>query len=90
MPSSMANHGAECAHVHEELRPTLIPTSRGNVEAVTWGEGPAVLSLHGAMGGYDQGILLAKTAISPRHRFIAVSRPGGGRSSDPVTPRRLT
>ena len=76
MPSSMANHGAECAPVNEELRPMVIKTSRGNVEMTTWGHGPAVLSLHGAMGGYDQGILLAKTAISPRHRFIAISRPG--------------
>src|SRR5215469_5658750 len=89
MPSSMANHGAECAPVNEELRPMVIKTSRGNVEMTTWGHGPAVLSLHGAMGGYDQGILLAKTAISPRYRFIAISRPGylgtplaGGRAAE--------
>jgi len=67
---------ARIASVCEKLRPISIRTSRGNVDAVCWGEGPAVLSLHGAMGGYDQGILLAKSAVSPRHRFVAVSRPG--------------
>jgi pimeloyl-ACP methyl ester carboxylesterase len=28
------------------------------------------------MGGYDQGMLLARTVASPRHRFVAISRPG--------------
>jgi pimeloyl-ACP methyl ester carboxylesterase len=70
------NTDARNASVCEELRPVSIRTSRGNVDTVVWGEGPAVLSLHGAMGGYDQGILLAKTAVSPRCRFIAISRPG--------------
>jgi pimeloyl-ACP methyl ester carboxylesterase len=54
----------------------MIATSRGNVEAITWGEGPAVLALHGAMGGYDQGVLLARTTVSPRYRIVAISRPG--------------
>jgi pimeloyl-ACP methyl ester carboxylesterase len=54
----------------------MIETSCGNVEATTWGEGPAVLSLHGAMGGYDQGMLLARTIVYPRYRFISISRPG--------------
>ena len=62
--------------MNDELQPSLIGTSRGNVETAVWGEAPAVLALHGAMGGFDQGILLAKTAVSPGYRFIAVSRPG--------------
>lgn len=53
-----------------------IKTSRGSVEAAVWGEGPAVLALHGAMGGYDQGVLLARTGAYPEYRFIALSRPG--------------
>jgi pimeloyl-ACP methyl ester carboxylesterase len=28
------------------------------------------------MGGYDQGMLLARTTASPRYRFISISRPG--------------
>jgi len=60
----------------ENLHTEIIQTSRGSVECVAWGQGPAVLLLHGAMGGYDQGIILACTACYPRFRFISISRPG--------------
>jgi len=77
MPSSLlAIDGPMTASIEKELRPQLIETSRGVVEAATWGEGPALLSLHGAMGGYDQGILLAQTVTYPRFRYVAISRPG--------------
>jgi pimeloyl-ACP methyl ester carboxylesterase len=47
------------------------------VECALWGDGPAVLALHGAMGGWDQGLLLARAAVgAPRFRFVAPSRPG--------------
>jgi pimeloyl-ACP methyl ester carboxylesterase len=57
--------------------PAVVHTGRRIVECATWGDGPAVLLLHGAMGGYDQGLLLARAAVGvPRFRFIAPSRPG--------------
>jgi len=59
-----------------EVRPVVVRTRRGPVECVQWGEGPAVLSLHGAMGGWDQGLLLARTIGAPGFRYIAPSRPG--------------
>jgi pimeloyl-ACP methyl ester carboxylesterase len=46
------------------------------VELVDVGEGPAVLALHGAMGGWDQSLLLARALIAPGHRVLALSRPG--------------
>jgi pimeloyl-ACP methyl ester carboxylesterase len=56
---------------------SILKTPRGSVEFVRCGEGPAVLLLHGAMGGYDQGLLLGRAAIgSSGFEFIAVSRPG--------------
>jgi pimeloyl-ACP methyl ester carboxylesterase len=76
MPSTLAIDGPATAAIQKELRPQIIKTSHGVVEAATWGEGPAVLSLHGAMGGFDQGILLAQTVTYPRFRYVAVSRPG--------------
>ena len=77
MPSSLlAIDGPATAAIQKELRSKLIKTSRGVVEAATWGEGPAVLLLHGAMGGYDQGILLAQTVTYPRFHYVAISRPG--------------
>ena len=58
-------------------RPVMIETRRGAVECAVSGEGPAVLLIHGAMGGYDQGLLLARAAVGcSGFRFVAVSRPG--------------
>lgn len=48
-----------------------------SLEYVIRGNGPAVLLLHGAMGGSDQGQLLGRASLaSPRFQHIAVSRPG--------------
>jgi len=41
------------------------------------GEGPALLSVHGGIGGYDQGLRVAAAALgAARRTIIAVSRPG--------------
>lgn len=37
--------------------PEIIETRLGPVEYAAFGEGPAVLCLHGAMGGFDQGLI---------------------------------
>lgn len=61
----------------ETAQPVILRTPRGMVELACQGEGPAVLLLHGAMGGYDQGLILGRAALGcPGYRFIAVSRPG--------------
>jgi pimeloyl-ACP methyl ester carboxylesterase len=58
-------------------QPRLIETRRGAVECVVTGEGPALLSVHGGIGGYDQGLRVASAALgSARRTVIAVSRPG--------------
>jgi pimeloyl-ACP methyl ester carboxylesterase len=57
-------------------RPQVIETSMGPVECARSGEGPAVLLLHGAMGGWDQGLILGQAAVGAGYEFIAVSRPG--------------
>ncbi len=59
-----------------EPAPTIANTTRGPVEYASYGEGPTVLALHGAMGGYDQGLILARTIGAPGYRVVAVSRPG--------------
>jgi pimeloyl-ACP methyl ester carboxylesterase len=64
------------ATVADDARPRVVKTQRGPVECATFGSGPAVLALHGAMGGYDQSLILARTICSPGFRFVAVSRPG--------------
>jgi len=56
--------------------PTVLDTRAGRIEYAEYGEGPAVLCLHGAMGGYDQSLLLARTIGDAGYRYIGVSRPG--------------
>lgn len=59
-----------------EARPRLVRTLRGPIEIAMFGSGPAVLALHGAMGGYDQSLILARALGPPGFRYLAVSRPG--------------
>jgi len=56
----------------------IIKTPRGLVEVATRGDGPAVLALHGGMGGVDQSLLLARATLGdpPPCRVLALSRPG--------------
>jgi pimeloyl-ACP methyl ester carboxylesterase len=56
--------------------PRVVSTPSGPVEYAEYGAGPAVLSLHGAMGGWDQSLLLARTIAGTGYRFIGLSRPG--------------
>ncbi|MGO9464519.1 MAG: alpha/beta fold hydrolase [Isosphaeraceae bacterium] len=51
-------------------------TARGPVEYAEIGQGPVVLALHGRPGGYDQGLLMARSLGEDLARWIAVSRPG--------------
>ena len=60
----------------ETTHPVVVTTSRGCIEYASMGDGPAVLTLHGAMGGYDQGLILARTIGPATYRFVAASRPG--------------
>lgn len=47
------------------------------MEYVVRGDGPAVLLLHGAMGGCDQSVLLGRAALGESgFQQIAISRPG--------------
>jgi len=55
----------------------MVETRLGIVECAELGQGPAILLLHGAMGGYDQSLLLGRSAVDGSGlRFIVVSRPG--------------
>jgi pimeloyl-ACP methyl ester carboxylesterase len=54
----------------------ILATSRGPVEYLDTGTGEIILSLHGAMGGYDQADLLAQTVGPAHYRYLCLSRPG--------------
>jgi pimeloyl-ACP methyl ester carboxylesterase len=76
----------------EELVATLyahsqvFETAVGQVEAAIFGDGPAVMVVHGAAGGYDQGAV--KSEEFRGIKYISVSRPGYLRTplSSGVTP----
>lgn len=54
----------------------IVETRHGPVEYTTWGEGPPVLVVHGAGGGYDQGISIARAFGGEGFRWISPSRFG--------------
>lgn len=56
--------------------PTILETARGPLEYTSSGDGPVVLCAHGAMGGHDQSLLLARTIGEAGYRHVSVSRPG--------------
>ncbi len=43
----------------------LAHTARGQVEYAVVGSGPAVLVLHGGVGGWDQGVMLGVSLLAP-------------------------
>lgn len=54
----------------------VVDTARGPIEVAVDGDGPAVLSIHGGLGGYDQGLHAAHTLLGEGFRTIAPSRFG--------------
>ena len=62
----------------------LIQTKAGPIEYTETGDGPPVLIVHGAGGGYDQGLFIAKTFVGDGYRFIIPSRFGHLRTPLPV------
>ena len=62
----------------------ILKTDHGDIEYTAKGEGPPVLVLHGAGGGYDQGLLLpGRTIFGDSFKLISVSRFGYLRSPIP-------
>lgn len=59
-------------------QPRRIDTPLGAVEYLESGgpDGPLHVALHGAMGGWDQSLLLARSLLPEEARVLAVSRPG--------------
>ena len=64
----------------------VIRTSIGPIEYAIAGNGEPVVVVHGAGGGYDQGLLVSEAWIGGDYRRIAVSRFGYLRSPLPDEP----
>jgi 2-hydroxy-6-oxonona-2,4-dienedioate hydrolase len=68
----------------DSLGSRVIETACGPIEYARVGEGDPVLVVHGALGGFDQGLFLAHNIGAPNSQIISVSRFGFLRS--PVPP----
>jgi 2-hydroxy-6-oxonona-2,4-dienedioate hydrolase len=64
----------------------LAPSRFGPVEYAVAGRGEPVLMIHGAGGGFDQGIAFTHRLAVLGHRIVAPSRFGYLRSSNPAEP----
>ena len=62
-------------------RSAIVPSRFGDIEYTWGGVGTAVLVVHGAGGGFDQGELIAETVLGDRFHWIAPSRFGYLRST---------
>jgi pimeloyl-ACP methyl ester carboxylesterase len=59
------------------VEPRIAGTAKGKVEFdLTEGDGPVVLSVHGGLGGADQGRLNADWLAGQGYRILSPSRPG--------------
>ncbi|KWV94226.1 alpha/beta fold hydrolase [Erythrobacter sp. AP23] len=84
--SILGNRAADTRRSELAAERSLAETRYGQTEYVSWGEGPPVLVIHGAGGGFDQGRLLAEAMGGDAHRFIAISRFGYLGSAMPPDP----
>jgi len=62
----------------------IIETRCGPIEYATMGEGLPMLVVHGAGGGYDQGLWIARDNVGEGFRIIAPSRFGYLRTPLPL------
>lgn len=58
----------------DSLGSQVIETACGPIEFLRIGEGYPVLVVHGAMGGFDQGLWLARSFNITNYQVISVSR----------------
>jgi hypothetical protein len=60
-----ASYNSEVGTAREQVLAgsKVIETARGPIEYTTYGQGSPVLVIHGAGGGYDQGLVTAKDGL---------------------------
>ncbi len=64
------------ARAHAASGSKTVNTPCGSIEYADVGSGPAILGIHGAGGGFDQTLDLAKNFLDPGYRRVAPSRFG--------------
>lgn len=67
----------------DSLGSQVIETQGGPVEYISSGEGYPLLVVHGAIGGFDQGLFVAKSLRFPNCQLLSISRFGHLRTPVP-------
>ena len=75
LPAIRGKSGNARKHIND-LGSQVIKTDCGPIEYVRIGDGYPVLVVHGTMGGFDQGLLVAKPIIDAGFQVISISRFG--------------
>jgi pimeloyl-ACP methyl ester carboxylesterase len=73
----------KAAREHLQAESEILNTDKGDIEYAVKGKGIPVLMLHGAGGGYDQGLWAGNLYLGDGCQFISVSRYGYLRSPIP-------
>ena len=81
---SAYRHDIRAARARVSSGSNVLNTPCGPIEYAEAGNGPLVLVIHGAGGGFDQGLELAQPLIDAGFRVIAVSRFGYLRTPMPA------
>ena len=82
--SSEYSRDIRAARARVSYGSNIVNTPCGPIEYAEAGNGPPVLVIHGAGGGFDQGLELAQPLIDAGFRVIAVSRFGYLRTPMPA------
>ena len=72
-----------------EARRTESPCGDGSMVWRSWGDGPALVLLHGGVGSWQHWVRTVP-AFSRTHRVLAPDLPGLGESADPPAPPDMT
>ncbi len=69
-------HDLRSANARISAGSTVVSTPCGAIEYAERGSGPPMLVVHGAGGGFDQGLLIGESFVAAGYRTIAPSRFG--------------
>ncbi len=86
------SHDVESATVQQldaEARRSESACGDGSMVWRDWGDGPALVLLHGGVGSWQHWVRTVP-AFSPSHRVLAPDLPGLGESANPPAPPQMT
>ena len=88
-PGDAARPGTVLQRLDAESRRSESPCGDGSMVWRSWGDGPALVLLHGGAGSWQHWVRTVP-AFSPTHRVLAPDLPGLGESADPPAPADMT